>query len=269
MTLCEMEVRVWPSSALCSRRSCSSLSLAPHILSSSGSCLSRDDLLPWPLSAALQGGPGAWRSSVIRPTGGAEWFLSQASTARRRQGGCPSAWYATPWRSLANWMSWCITGRSSVSSRAPSGHVGGRLTIDSPFPEGHLLPVRRGGATSALGRTRWCTSRALRHTSPDPRRQPARDTRLRATATSAICPASLPRVRITVNSVKPRLHRHRHAAAGIAGCGPGSDALKRVGTAVDIANVVGFLVSDKAAWITGQNLVADGGTSTCSDAGER
>jgi len=35
--------------------------------------------------------------------------------------------------------------------------------------------------------------------------------------------------------------------------------LQRIGTPDDIANVVGFLSSDKGKWITGQNIIADGG----------
>jgi NAD(P)-dependent dehydrogenase (short-subunit alcohol dehydrogenase family) len=36
-------------------------------------------------------------------------------------------------------------------------------------------------------------------------------------------------------------------------------ALGRLGTAVDIANAVGFLASDRAGYITGQTLMVDGG----------
>jgi NAD(P)-dependent dehydrogenase (short-subunit alcohol dehydrogenase family) len=35
----------------------------------------------------------------------------------------------------------------------------------------------------------------------------------------------------------------------------------RVGKPEDIANLVSFLISDKAAFITGQNYIADGGTT--------
>ena len=38
--------------------------------------------------------------------------------------------------------------------------------------------------------------------------------------------------------------------------------MKRVGTAVDIANLAEFLLSDKATWITGQIMHVDGGMST-------
>ena len=38
--------------------------------------------------------------------------------------------------------------------------------------------------------------------------------------------------------------------------------LKRVGTTEDIANMVEFLLSEKASWITGQILHVDGGMST-------
>ena len=36
-------------------------------------------------------------------------------------------------------------------------------------------------------------------------------------------------------------------------------ALGRLGTAADVANAVAFLVSEQAAWITGQTLMVDGG----------
>jgi len=38
--------------------------------------------------------------------------------------------------------------------------------------------------------------------------------------------------------------------------------LKRIGEAVDIANIVVFLLSDKSSWMTGQIVGVDGGTST-------
>jgi NAD(P)-dependent dehydrogenase (short-subunit alcohol dehydrogenase family) len=38
--------------------------------------------------------------------------------------------------------------------------------------------------------------------------------------------------------------------------------LKRVGTPLDIANAVEFLLTDKSSWVTGQILSIDGGMST-------
>jgi NAD(P)-dependent dehydrogenase (short-subunit alcohol dehydrogenase family) len=38
--------------------------------------------------------------------------------------------------------------------------------------------------------------------------------------------------------------------------------LKKIGTAADIANMAAFLLSEKAAWITGQVMHVDGGMST-------
>jgi NAD(P)-dependent dehydrogenase (short-subunit alcohol dehydrogenase family) len=38
--------------------------------------------------------------------------------------------------------------------------------------------------------------------------------------------------------------------------------LKKIGTAVDIANMAAFLLSEKASWITGQVMHVDGGMST-------
>ena len=45
------------------------------------------------------------------------------------------------------------------------------------------------------------------------------------------------------------------AQSAIAGCLP----VGRMGQPMDIANAVAFLVSDEAAWITGQVLFVDGG----------
>ncbi len=36
-------------------------------------------------------------------------------------------------------------------------------------------------------------------------------------------------------------------------------AFGRIGTPLDIANIVALLVSEAAGWITGQNLCANGG----------
>ncbi len=35
--------------------------------------------------------------------------------------------------------------------------------------------------------------------------------------------------------------------------------MKRLGVPADIASVVAFLLSDDSGWLTGQNLVVDGG----------
>jgi 3-oxoacyl-[acyl-carrier protein] reductase len=40
----------------------------------------------------------------------------------------------------------------------------------------------------------------------------------------------------------------------------GMQALKRIGQADDVADVVAFLASDKARWITGVTLPVDGGS---------
>ncbi|MFG1755007.1 SDR family oxidoreductase [Streptosporangium sandarakinum] len=48
-------------------------------------------------------------------------------------------------------------------------------------------------------------------------------------------------------------------APGLAGFIAGSTALNRLGDAGDIADVVAFLASDAARWITGQVIDASGG----------
>jgi Dehydrogenases with different specificities (related to short-chain alcohol dehydrogenases) len=40
----------------------------------------------------------------------------------------------------------------------------------------------------------------------------------------------------------------------------GMQALKRIGQAADVADVIAFLASDKARWITGVTLPVDGGS---------
>jgi NAD(P)-dependent dehydrogenase (short-subunit alcohol dehydrogenase family) len=54
------------------------------------------------------------------------------------------------------------------------------------------------------------------------------------------------------------LDLHRGAILVRRGKG-GKRPLGRVGTAEDVAQVVGFLVSDSARWITGSDFVVDGG----------
>ena len=38
-------------------------------------------------------------------------------------------------------------------------------------------------------------------------------------------------------------------------------AIKRVGTPEDVANLVAFVASDEASWITGTEMIIDGGLS--------
>jgi len=51
------------------------------------------------------------------------------------------------------------------------------------------------------------------------------------------------------NEAKREANAHRHP-------------FKRIGNANDIAEMAGFLISDKSGWITGQVFHVDGGIST-------
>lgn len=67
---------------------------------------------------------------------------------------------------------------------------------------------------------------------------------------------------IRVNAVAPGLIMTEGTAAGYAGRHDERAAavpLRRVGRPADIANVVGFLVSDAAAYVSGQVITVDGG----------
>ena len=44
----------------------------------------------------------------------------------------------------------------------------------------------------------------------------------------------------------------------------GMQALKRIGEPEDVADVVAFLASDKARWITGASIPVDGGSRSCN-----
>jgi NAD(P)-dependent dehydrogenase (short-subunit alcohol dehydrogenase family) len=72
--------------------------------------------------------------------------------------------------------------------------------------------------------------------------------------------------RIRVNAVSPGLIRTNQSAALIddpewGGAMLDKIMLDRVGAPEDVAAAAAFLVSDDAAWITGTNLVVDGGTT--------
>ena len=72
---------------------------------------------------------------------------------------------------------------------------------------------------------------------------------------------------IRVNCIAPSL-TNTPLAAGLLNSDQKMDAnaqrhpLKRVGTPLDIANAVEFLLTDKSSWVTGQILSIDGGMST-------
>ncbi len=67
---------------------------------------------------------------------------------------------------------------------------------------------------------------------------------------------------IRVNSVAPAVVKTKFAKALYEGREDEVSAaypLKRLGVPEDIGSVVGFLLSDDAGWLTGQNIVIDGG----------
>ena len=66
--------------------------------------------------------------------------------------------------------------------------------------------------------------------------------------------------RVTVNTVSPGFtDTEMLADANVRQSGAQMSPLKRLGTAQDIADVVAFVVSEEARWLTGQNLHAGGG----------
>jgi NAD(P)-dependent dehydrogenase (short-subunit alcohol dehydrogenase family) len=83
--------------------------------------------------------------------------------------------------------------------------------------------------------------------------------------TKALAAELAPNIR--VNCIAPSL-TDTPLAAGLLNTDQKREAnaarhpLKKIGTAEDIANMAAFLISDKAAWITGQIIHVDGGMST-------
>jgi len=74
---------------------------------------------------------------------------------------------------------------------------------------------------------------------------------------------------IRINGVAPAVVKTRFATKLYEGREDEVTAaypLKRLGVPEDIGSVVAFLLSDDAAWVTGQTLVIDGGVSLTSKA---
>lgn len=68
--------------------------------------------------------------------------------------------------------------------------------------------------------------------------------------------------KIRVNAVAPGIVKTQFSAALVAAGEDKASAgypMKRLGTPEDVAGLVGFLVSDAAAWITGETVRVDGG----------
>jgi 3-oxoacyl-[acyl-carrier protein] reductase len=65
--------------------------------------------------------------------------------------------------------------------------------------------------------------------------------------------------KITVNTVSPGFTETGMMTDQYRQIGIQMSPLKRLGTPKDIADVVAFIVSDEARWITGQNVHAGGG----------
>jgi 3-oxoacyl-[acyl-carrier protein] reductase len=64
---------------------------------------------------------------------------------------------------------------------------------------------------------------------------------------------------VTVNTVSPGFTETDMLPDAFRDTGAQMSPLKRLGTAGDIADVVAFIVSDQARWLTGQNIHASGG----------
>ena len=64
---------------------------------------------------------------------------------------------------------------------------------------------------------------------------------------------------VTVNTVSPGPTETPMMVDGFREYGAQLSPLKRLGMPTDIADVVAFVVSDEARWLTGQNLHASGG----------
>jgi 3-oxoacyl-[acyl-carrier protein] reductase len=67
---------------------------------------------------------------------------------------------------------------------------------------------------------------------------------------------------ITVNSVQPGMTASRPVAQEMADKVAAWTALKRIGAPEDVADVVAFLASDEARWLTGVTIAATGGQIT-------
>ncbi len=64
---------------------------------------------------------------------------------------------------------------------------------------------------------------------------------------------------VTVNTVSPGFTETAMMPDAFRETGAQMSPLKRLGTPQDIADVVAFIVSDRARWLTGQNIHASGG----------
>jgi 3-oxoacyl-[acyl-carrier protein] reductase len=64
---------------------------------------------------------------------------------------------------------------------------------------------------------------------------------------------------VTVNSVSPGFTETAMLPDGFREMATQMSPFKRIGAPKDIADVVAFLLSDEARWLTGQNIHASGG----------
>lgn len=114
-------------------------------------------------------------------------------------------------------------------------------------PGGRIICVSTGATRMALpGAGLYCASKA------------AVEQLVRALAVE-VAPRG-----ITVNTISPGFTDTDMLASGgpeFQQYGASLSPFKRLGTPAEIANVVGFLASSEAAWITGQNIQASGGAS--------
>lgn len=77
---------------------------------------------------------------------------------------------------------------------------------------------------------------------------------------NAVCPGTIPGTTMGQSSMSQKIEMRNMSAADIEKRDGASLPAGRLGRAEDIADAITFLVTDNAAWITGQALVVDGGT---------
>ena len=149
----------------------------------------------------------------------------------------------------------CCTGPRSPTRRRRVSREAGGSTVSGPFL-GIRAALDHLRAADGAAIVNTCSTGAIR---PFPNHAAYGSSKWALRGLTQVAAAELAPSGIRVNAVFPGPDRDAHARRGDPGAPRASASFGRIGKPTEVADAVAFLVSEHASFITGSELVVDGG----------